>query len=131
MSAKGEWKRNVAHLSHKMPTEKMSKIKARENYSYLFPQRRAFEETHRLDISSPPKHLYMNSRRQEKDKSNGHSAFETIALTSSVVSHQLWIQGHSSPLHLASSSSTSKYEIQPGSRLWFFQWSCVDVRVGL
>lgn len=99
MSAKGEWKRNVAHLAHKMPTEKMSKIKARDNYSYLFPQRTEFEETHRLDISNPPKHLYMNSRRQENDKSNGHPAFETIALTSSVVSCRLWIEGHSSPLH--------------------------------
>ena len=89
----------------------MSKIKARENYSYLFPQRRAFEETLRLDISNPPKHLYMNSRRQEKEKSNGHPEFETIELISSVVSHRLWIQGHSSPLHLASSSSTSKYEM--------------------
>ena len=103
-----------------MPTEKTSEIKARENYSYLFPQRRAFEETHRLDISNPPKHLYVISRRQEKDKSNRHPAFETIASTSSVVSHRLWIQGHSPSLYLASSSSTSKYKNTAGVKAMAF-----------
>lgn len=70
-----------------MSSEKMRNIKAKGDNSYLFPQRRAFEEIHRHDISKPPQQLYMNSQRQGKDTSVRHTAFETIALSSSVISH--------------------------------------------
>lgn len=67
----------------------MRNIKAKGDYSYLFPERRTFEEIHQHDISNPPKHLYMNFWRQEKDKPIEHIAFETITSSSYVISYGL------------------------------------------
>lgn len=37
-----------------MPSGQMRNIKAKGDYSYLFPERRTFEEIHQHDISNPP-----------------------------------------------------------------------------